>query len=75
MSTKPTAPTASDWTVAIPDRDLLSALGPLPAGIRAVPWDFNGAPDGAQLDQIDAVVLPYPDTAEALPQLAKLKNL
>ena len=75
MSTQPTAATAADWTVAIPDRDLLSALGPLPAGIRAVPWDFDGDPDGAPLDQIDAVVLPYPDTADALPQLAKLKNL
>ncbi|MET1153755.1 NAD(P)-dependent oxidoreductase [Arthrobacter sp.] len=75
MSTKPTAATAPHWTFAIPDRDLLSALGSLPAGIRAVPWDFDGEPDGARLDDIDAVVLPYPDTAGALPQLPKLKNL
>jgi phosphoglycerate dehydrogenase-like enzyme len=75
MNAKPTAATAADWTVALPDRDLLSALGPLPAGLKAVPWDFDGVPDGAQLDQIDVVVLPYPDTAGALPQLAKLKNL
>jgi phosphoglycerate dehydrogenase-like enzyme len=75
MSAKPTDVTAADWTVAIPDPDLLSALGPLPAGMRAVPWDFDGEPDGARLEEIDAVVLPYPDTAGALPQLAKLKNL
>ncbi|UNK46623.1 2-hydroxyacid dehydrogenase [Arthrobacter sulfonylureivorans] len=75
MSTKPTAATAAHWTVAIPNRDLLSALGPLPAGIRAVTWDFDGEPDGARLDEIDAVVLPYPDVAGMLPSLAKLKNL
>ncbi|MEV7646393.1 2-hydroxyacid dehydrogenase [Arthrobacter sp. NPDC089319] len=75
MSTKPTAAMAADWTVAVPNRDLLAALGPLPAGLRAVPWDFDSEPEGAPLDQIDAVVLPYPDTAGALPQLAKLRNL
>lgn len=75
MSAKPTAATAADWTVAIPDRALLSALGPLPAGITAVPWDFDGEPDGAQDDQIEVVVLPYPDAAGALQHLAKLKNL
>ncbi|MGW6172789.1 2-hydroxyacid dehydrogenase [Arthrobacter sp. NPDC055138] len=75
MSTKPTAAMAADWTVAVPNRDLLAALGPLPAGIRAVLWDFDSEPEGAPLDQIDTVVLPYPDTAGALPQLAKLRNL
>ena len=75
MSAEPPAVLPDRWTVAFPDTALLYALEPLPAGIHAVHWDFDGRSDGAPLDQVDVVVLPYPDARDAIRNLGKLTNL
>ncbi|WP_323958704.1 hydroxyacid dehydrogenase [Arthrobacter sp. JZ12] len=46
-------------TVTVPDQDLFEALQPVPDGINLVCWDFRSAPDGVELKDIDAVILPY----------------
>lgn len=45
--------------LTVPSAELLSALQPLPEGIRAVLWDLDGEPEGAEYSEIDAVVFPY----------------
>lgn len=62
-------------TVTFPDRDLLAKLQPLPAGIEAAVWDLKADPDGVDLADIDAVVLPYIDASAVLGSLAKAPNL
>ncbi|MGG5751788.1 2-hydroxyacid dehydrogenase [Zafaria sp. Z1313] len=42
-----------------PDSALLEACSPLPEGVRAGVWDLDGDPVGVDLDEIEAVVLPY----------------
>ncbi|MER1997806.1 MAG: 2-hydroxyacid dehydrogenase [Arthrobacter sp.] len=46
-------------TITVPTRQLLDALSPLPAGMRAALWDFDGEPEGVAYEEIDAVVAPY----------------
>jgi phosphoglycerate dehydrogenase-like enzyme len=62
-------------TVSFPDRDLLARLEPLPGGLRGAVWDLRSDPEGAALDEIDAVVLPYIDASAVLGSLAKAGNL
>ena len=38
--------------LTVPSAELLSALQPLPEGIRAVLWDLDGEPEGAELSLI-----------------------
>lgn len=45
-------------TISLPDTDLLESLSPIPDGLRAVIWDLESEPVGADLSQIDSVVLP-----------------
>lgn len=46
-------------TVTVPDQDLREALQPVPDGLNLVCWDLRSAPDGVELKDIDAVILPY----------------
>ena len=46
-------------TITVPTPQLLDALSPLPAGMRAALWDFDGDPEGVGYADIDAVVAPY----------------
>lgn len=46
-------------TVTVPSAEMLAALEPAPAGVRLALWNFESAPVGAPLEEIDAVVLPY----------------
>lgn len=62
-------------TVSFPDRDLLARLEPLPDGLRGAVWDLRSDPEGAALEEIDAVVLPYIDASAVLGSLAKASNL
>lgn len=56
-------------TVTVPDRDLLEALQPLPEGINLALWDFETAPVGADLEDIDVAVLPYMSRGDYSEQL------
>jgi phosphoglycerate dehydrogenase-like enzyme len=62
-------------TVSFPDRDLLARLEPLPGDLRGAVWDLRSEPEGAALEEIDAVVLPYIDASAVLGSLAKASNL
>ncbi|MFP3459864.1 2-hydroxyacid dehydrogenase [Arthrobacter globiformis] len=62
-------------TVSFPDRDLLARLEPLPGDLRGAVWDLRSDPEGAALEEIDAVVLPYIDASAVLGSLAKAANL
>jgi phosphoglycerate dehydrogenase-like enzyme len=62
-------------TVSFPDQSLLSDLQPLPPSLRPVLWDLRGAPEGAGLQDIDAVILPYLTAGEVLGELASVPNL
>ncbi|MFE4833878.1 2-hydroxyacid dehydrogenase [Arthrobacter sp. NPDC056691] len=62
-------------TVSFPDRDLLARLEPLPGNLRGAVWDLRSDPEGAALEEIDAVVLPYIDASAVLGSLAKASNL
>ena len=46
-------------TVTFPDQELLDAVQPLPDGLRAGVWNMVEPPQGVQLGEIDAAVLPY----------------
>ena len=56
-------------TVTVPDRDLLEALAPFPEGINVAVWDFKSAPVGANLEDVDAAVLPYMSRGDLSDQL------
>lgn len=62
-------------TVTFPDQQLLDSVQPLPDGMGAGIWDLQGEPDGVQLDEVDAVILPYmgPKPLEALRRVPNLK--
>ena len=62
-------------TVSFPDRSLLEALEPLPHPLRAAVWDLRSSPEGAELDQIDAVILPYLNAGEVLGELRRVPSL
>ncbi|MFC9351475.1 2-hydroxyacid dehydrogenase [Arthrobacter sp. NPDC057013] len=62
-------------TVSFPDRDLLARLEPLPGDLRGAVWDLCSDPEGATLEELDAVVLPYIDASAVLGSLAKAANL
>ncbi|EMY34395.1 phosphoglycerate dehydrogenase-like oxidoreductase [Arthrobacter crystallopoietes BAB-32] len=62
-------------TITFPDRDLLEAVGPLPAGIRGAVWDFAAAPDGLDVADVDGVVLPYLNAGAVLGALSRAGNL
>lgn len=68
-----TAPTIR--TVTVPDRDLLEALQPVPAGINLAVWDFKTAPVGTELEDVDAAVLPYMSRGDLSDQLQSAPRL
>lgn len=69
----PTAGTIK--TITFPDQDLLEAVQPLPDGIRGTVWDFGDDPVDVDLDEVDAVVLPYLNAQSVLPTLSRAENL
>ncbi|MBG6083592.1 NAD(P)-dependent oxidoreductase [Zhihengliuella flava] len=44
---------------AFPDDELLDACRPLPDGVTAGVWDLRSAPVGVELEDIEAVIMPY----------------
>lgn len=62
-------------TVTFPDAALLSGLQPLPPTLRTAIWDLRSAPVGAEMDEIDAVILPYLNAGEVLGELENVPNL
>jgi phosphoglycerate dehydrogenase-like enzyme len=62
-------------TVTVPDRDLLEALQPVPAGINLALWDFQADPVGADLADIDVAVLPYTSRGDLSRQLQSVPAL
>lgn len=62
-------------TVTVPDDDLLEALQPVPEGINLARWDFRSAPVGADLNDIDVVVLPYMLKVDLTEELASVPGL
>lgn len=62
-------------TVSFPDHELLSRLQPLPSSLRPVVWDLRSNPEGAELDEIDAVILPYLNAGEVLGELRNVPKL
>ena len=62
-------------TITVPTEDLLAALSPMPAGIRAGVWDLLGEPQGLTYEEIDAVVLPYASEENWQPGLKRVPNL
>lgn len=56
-------------TVTVPDHDLLEALQPVPEGINLAVWDFQTAPVGVDLQDIDVAVLPYMSRGDLSDQL------
>lgn len=61
--------------VTFPNAELLDAVGALPEGIRAGIWDIGGEPEGAELDEIDAAVLPYMADISTLTGIGRARNL
>ncbi|MCA4134085.1 2-hydroxyacid dehydrogenase [Arthrobacter sp. M4] len=62
-------------TVTFPDRELLDRLQPLPASLRPAIWDLRSTPQGTELHEIDAVILPYLNAGEVLGALGTVPNL
>lgn len=62
-------------TITFPDRELLARLQPLPASLRPVLWDLRSEPQGTELHEIDAVILPYLNAGEVLGELRTVPNL
>ncbi|MHB1173183.1 MAG: 2-hydroxyacid dehydrogenase [Lacisediminihabitans sp.] len=62
-------------TVTLPDGELLAALEPFPAGVRGVLWDLRSVPVGVDLENVDAVVLPYVNASEVLGELGRVPHL
>ncbi|MDP9884192.1 phosphoglycerate dehydrogenase-like enzyme [Sinomonas atrocyanea] len=62
-------------TVSFPDQELLSDLSPLPPQLEGVVWDMRSAPASGSLDDVDAVILPYLNAGEVLPELSKVPRL
>ncbi|MGW9404732.1 2-hydroxyacid dehydrogenase [Arthrobacter sp. NPDC055585] len=62
-------------TITVPTPQLLDALSPLPAGMRAVLWDFDGDPEGVSYEDIDAVVAPYTGGTSWQQGIARVPNL
>lgn len=62
-------------TISFPDQSLLAALQPLPGTLRPVVWDMRSSPQGAELDEIDAVILPYLNAGEVLGELRRVPHL
>jgi phosphoglycerate dehydrogenase-like enzyme len=62
-------------TVSVPDSALLAAVSPAPDSLRVVEWDLRGDPVGADLADIDAVVLPYANARSVLPSLSRVRQL
>ena len=62
-------------TITVPTPQLLDALSPLPAGMRAALWDFDGDPDGIDYADIDAVVAPYAGGDSWQQGIARVPNL
>ncbi|WP_312178529.1 2-hydroxyacid dehydrogenase [Arthrobacter sp.] len=62
-------------TITVPTDELLDALLPLPAGIRAGVWDLVGEPRGLDYQEIDAVVTPYASASDWRDGVARVPNL
>lgn len=62
-------------TISFPDDDLLARLQPLPHGIRSVLRDLKSAFEDGELDDIDAVILPYVNATDVLEALSQVPNL
>lgn len=62
-------------TISLPDTDLLASVSPIPEGLRAVVWDLESKPVGAELSEIDAVVLPYLNASAVMGALSQAENL
>lgn len=62
-------------TITVPTPQLLDALQPLPAGMRAALWDFDGEPDGVGYPDIDAVVAPYGGDTSWQAGISRVPNL
>ena len=61
--------------VSFPSDELLEAVGPLPEGIRAGIWDFEGDPVGVRIDEIDAAIFPYMANISMLKGVRRAGNL
>ncbi|AMM32789.1 3-phosphoglycerate dehydrogenase [Sinomonas atrocyanea] len=62
-------------TVSFPDQELLADLSPLPPQLEGVVWDMRSAPASGSLDDVEAVILPYLNAGEVLPELAEVPRL
>lgn len=62
-------------TISLPDVDLLAKVSPLPGGLRGVIWDLASEPVGADLGEIDAVVLPYLNASAVMGALSRAEGL
>lgn len=62
-------------TITVPTHQLLDSLHPLPAGMRAALWDFDGDPEGVDYADIDAVVAPYAGSSSWQKCIARVPNL
>jgi phosphoglycerate dehydrogenase-like enzyme len=62
-------------TVTFPDKELLAAVEPLPAGLRGAVWDLRSAPAAVDFDDVDAVILPYVNASEVLGELGRVPHL
>ena len=62
-------------TITVPTRQLLDSLQPLPSGMRAALWDFDGDPEGVDYADIDAVVAPYAGGNEWQQGIERVPNL
>ena len=62
-------------TVSLPDPELLAQLSPLPDGLKGVVWNLESEPVGAELDDIDAVVLPYLNASAVMGALGRVPGL
>jgi len=67
--------TTSIRTLTLPDHELVHRINPLPPGLDVGVWDLSGEPDGVDLDQVQAVVLPYIDAGSVLGNLARVPGL
>ncbi|WP_026818107.1 2-hydroxyacid dehydrogenase [Arthrobacter castelli] len=65
---------SSIQTITFPDQRLLDAVQPLPEGMRGGIWDLQSEPDGVELGEVDAVILPYMGP-KLLDQLSRVPHL
>jgi phosphoglycerate dehydrogenase-like enzyme len=62
-------------TITFPDQDTLDQMGQLPKALRPAIWDLRSEPEGASLEDIQGVILPYIDAGSVLESLKRVPNL